>query len=857
MEKSADTVVVVGAGSLIGRAVVSRLLQRYRVVALGREDPDEAMPDAHALPMDAAREADVLRAFDALIARHGQHLTSVVYVVSEIMGAFAAHGSADRFAEADIAGNLQRVISGLQRFVVDQVVLVGTLLVHAPAQPGRPINEASPVEPKSPLRATMIRAERLLQDELGAVPRVTLRLAPLYDNLGHNSYLVRQIAASYESSRGAMRGDEHPDTAHVFLHVDDAATAVAHAVEARGRLPHKLSLLLAEDEAVTPRQLRAAVLLALDGQAESTLPKAWALTRLYSRFQHPGGMDDTSDPELRCQASDHYEVDSTSARERLDWRPARRILEVLPAMIDGLRQDPVSWYRANRMNAAIIADHSPEVRHGGHQAMPSSHASGSATEHEHEHEHEHEQHMRAAHYSMLWAHFVNILLGAWLLTSPFVLGAFDSREFGALVMQVTAERSLAPPALRMTWLGWSDVVSGSLIMGFATLSLSRHFSWAQWGNACIGLWLLFAPLVFWAPSPAVYNNDLIVGGLVIAFAILVPMMPGMSMATMIDKSDLPVGWTYSPSTYLQRLPIIALALFGFLIARQLTAYQLGHAAGVWEPFFSPDAQKNGTETIITSAVSRAWPIPDGGLGAVSYLLEILMGAMGGRQRWRTMPWMVAAFGIVVVPLGVVSIYFIIIQPIVIGTWCTLCLIAAAAMTLMIPYTLDELVAMGQFLGQAHRRGEPVLRLFFVGGASPGSQRDQRPGFDSALSKAMASALRGVQYPWTLVACVGLGTALMFTRLLFGTTPPLADSDHLIGALAIVVAVSALAEVARLLRWINVGFGVWLIVAPWGLSGGKSAAAAFGAAAGLALIGLSLPRGWRSREHYGSWDRLIR
>lgn len=99
-----------------------------------------------------------------------------------------------------------------------------------------------------------------------------------------------------------------------------------------------------------------------------------------------------------------------------------------------------------------------------------------------------------------------------------------------------------------------------------------------------------------------------------------------------------------------------------------------------------------------------------------------------------------------------------------------------------------------------------------------------------------------------------GIALMFTRLLFGTIPPLADSDHLIGALVIVVVVSALAEVARLLRGINVGFGGWLIVAPWVLSGGNSAAAAFGGAAGLALIGLSLRRSW---QHDGSWDRLIR
>jgi hypothetical protein len=32
------------------------------------------------------------------------------------------------------------------------------------------------------------------------------------------------------------------------------------------------------------------------------------------------------------------------------------------------------------------------------------------------------------------------------------------------------------------------------------------------------------------------------------------------------------------------------------------------------------------------------------------MFEVLMGAMEGRARWRTMPWMVLLFGIVVVPL---------------------------------------------------------------------------------------------------------------------------------------------------------------------------------------------------------------
>lgn len=76
-------------------------------------------------------------------------------------------------------------------------------------------------------------------------------------------------------------------------------------------------------------------------------------------------------------------------------------------------------------------------------------------------------------------------------------------------------------------------------MLFSMMSLTPRLAWAQWANAAVGAWLLFAPLVMWAPSEAVYANDTMVGALVITFSILVPMMPGMSMAGMMDSSDMP------------------------------------------------------------------------------------------------------------------------------------------------------------------------------------------------------------------------------------------------------------------------------------------------------------------------------
>lgn len=343
---------------------------------------------------------------------------------------------------------------------------------------------------------------------------------------------------------------------------------------------------------------------------------------------------------------------------------------------------------------------------------------------------------------VLWAHFLVIVLGAWLLTSPLPLALFDPAGAGA-VHDVTQERGLWEPALRDMLTGWSDVACGLLLMLFGSLALSPRFAWAQWGTTVVGLWLLFAPLFFWTPSAAATINDTVVGALAIVFSVLVPMMPGISHEGMMDESTVPPGWSYSPSSWLQRLPIIALSFFGFLIARYLTAYQLGQVGSVWEPFFSGGNGRNGTEFIITSDVFRAWPIPDAGLGAAAYTIEALMGAMGTATRWPTMPWMVTFFFILVVPLGGVSIFFIIIQPIVIGTYSTLCLIAALAMLIMIPLTLDEVVAMGQYIVRSTREARPFWRTFFQGGPEPNGGADKKdPGFSAAFAAQSAAAVRG-------------------------------------------------------------------------------------------------------------------
>lgn len=277
----------------------------------------------------------------------------------------------------------------------------------------------------------------------------------------------------------------------------------------------------------------------------------------------------------------------------------------------------------------------------------------------------------------LWTNFTVISLGVWLITSPFTFG-------------YTSERMI-----------WSDVISGALLVFFSALALWPRFDFVgRWSVALVGGWLQFAPLVFWAPTAAAYMNDTLVGVVAIVLSILVPMMPGMAhhMEMMKPGPEIPPGWSYNPSSWHQRAPMIGLAFIGWLASRYLAAFQLGYINTVWDPFFG-----DGTAKVLTSDVSKMFPISDAGLGAAAYTIEMLMGWMGGKDRWRTMPWMVTFFFILVVPLGVVSIVLVMLQPIAVGAWCSICLFTALVMLFMIPVAVDEVVAMGQFSVPANAR----------------------------------------------------------------------------------------------------------------------------------------------------------
>lgn len=177
----------------------------------------------------------------------------------------------------------------------------------------------------------------------------------------------------------------------------------------------------------------------------------------------------------------------------------------------------------------------------------------------------------------------------------------------------------------------------------------------------------------------------------------------------VPLEHAPPGWRTNPSAWNQRLPIVGLALVGFAIATYLTLFQYEVVPTVWEPFFG-----DGSREVLTSPLSNVLPVSDAALGAFGYLLDAVTGVIGGKERWRTMPWIVIVFGVAVGPLGAISILLVIAQPVLYGAFCTLCLASAVISLAMIGPAMDEILASLQEMRRVQRRGRSLWHAFWFG-----------------------------------------------------------------------------------------------------------------------------------------------
>lgn len=808
-------VLITGAAGNVGRSLAAALQQFYTVVGLDRDTADLGFP---AIEIDLTDDVSVDRALARVRDEHGDQLASVLH-----LAAFFDFSGEDKpqYDAVNVEGS-RRLMRGLAQFHVEQFIYSGTMLVHTPGKPGERIDEATPINPGWAYPRSKVLAEQAVREERGAIPVVFLRFAGVYDNRSSVPTFGHQIARIYERDLQSHFYSGDMRAGQAMIHRDDLIDAFVRTVDRRDSFSGETTILVGEEDALGYGDLQDRLGCLIHGEAEWATIRVPAVVAAAGAWGQdkaeplvPDAIDHGERPFIRPfmtrMASDHYALNTRRAHDLLGWQAQHRLADELPAIVAALKDSPAAWYDANGITPPAFVQEAE-----------------AAGQHPEDLRSNYEAQRRADHKATRWAHFANIGLGFWILTQP-------------MIVQVSEP-----------FLYWSEIVLGAALILLATLSLSWQITWARWAAAGVGAVLLAIPFLFWTENAAAFLSDTLIGMLVFSFAVGARPEPGPSMVATMDRSTVPSGWSYNPSAWTQRLPIIGLALIGLIVSRYLTAYQLGQIDGVWDPFFAglPDEPaKNGTEAVFTSAVSEAFPIPDAALGGYTYALEIVTGIVGSRARWRTMPWLVFLFGLMIVPLSIVSISFVIIQPIVIGTWATLTLVAAAAMLIQVPYAVDELVATTQFVWRRVKAGRSWLRVSLFGDADREGGIDDVDEFDRKLGVVVHDMVAGgVNLPWNLVVAGLIGGSLLFTRLSFGADGAMAHSDHVWGFVILTVVSLSAAEIARVARYLLVPCGVAVALTPilFDASGPHMAA---NIVAGIAVAALAFRRG-PIFEHYG-------
>lgn len=164
--------------------------------------------------------------------------------------------------------------------------------------------------------------------------------------------------------------------------------------------------------------------------------------------------------------------------------------------------------------------------------------------------------------------------------------------------------------------------------------------------------------------------------------------------------DVPPGWSHNPTSFRRRILLAGLASVGLLVATYLVLYQFRLYDSVWDPF---DAEK---------VLDLTYPIPDALAGVLAYGTELVLLALGGRDRWRSLPWVCLVLGAVLTLGAVVSIGLIIVQPTVAGAWCLLCLVSAALSLALFGLGIGEARAAWQFIARERRLGAELGDAFW-------------------------------------------------------------------------------------------------------------------------------------------------
>lgn len=354
-----EVVLVSGSSGLIGGAVARKLGGSFAVVGLDNDPPKQILPLLEHVHVDLSALDSVQTALRYVRLAYGSRIAAFIHLAAY----YDFSGEPSPLYEEVTVRGTERLLRELRAFEVEHFAFSSSMLVHAPTQPGVPLTEQSPLDPKWEYPKSKADTEALLLAERRETPVSILRIAGVYDDHCHSIPLARQMQRIFE--RQLMSHAFPGDTSHgqAFVHLDDVAASFARLVDRRRDLEPELTLLVGEPETLSYDDLQRELgrLIHEEDWETRRIPKPVAKAGAWLQDQAPGE-EPFIKPWMIDLADDHYELDVSRARAVLDWAPTRSLRAVLPKMVSALRADPPGWYREHELEAPGWLESEPPRR---------------------------------------------------------------------------------------------------------------------------------------------------------------------------------------------------------------------------------------------------------------------------------------------------------------------------------------------------------------------------------------------------------------------------------------------------------------------------------------------------------------
>ena len=342
-------VLVTGSSGLIGTRLLKVLRADYRVVGLDIQRPEEPNQGTEWIQCDLADDESVAAALAELHNRYDSRIASVIHLAAY----YDFSGEPSPLYEELTVEGTRRLLRALSGLSVEQFIFSSTLLVMESSDDDEPVDARSPLDAEWDYPQSKLAAEKVIQEERGAIPAVILRIAGAYDEDCHSLPIAQQMSRIYEKQLESYFFPGDKSCGQAFVHLDDLVSCVERVVERRGELAgHEVFVfVIGEEDVMSYEELQDELGVLIHGKEWPSIriPKtaakagAWVKEKLARDEEHAPFIK----PWMIDLADQNYPVNIQRARNLLGWEPRHTLRQGLPEMVRRLQSDPRRWYETN------------------------------------------------------------------------------------------------------------------------------------------------------------------------------------------------------------------------------------------------------------------------------------------------------------------------------------------------------------------------------------------------------------------------------------------------------------------------------------------------------------------------------